>query len=164
MKELVSLRTAVRVAAVLRRIVWFVLRPRTIGAQILVLDEKGRVLLVRHSYDREVLRLPGGGVKRSETFAECAARELREETSLTVGDPGDLELLGVYTGREGNQSAFIATFVAPAGSWTGTPGGSAEIDTAEFHSTSALPRDTSKATRARIMEAVSGRRGLSGRW
>lgn len=164
MKALVSLRTAVRVAAVLRRIVWFVFRPRTIGAQIVVLDEWGAVLLVRHSYDRATLRLPGGGVKRSETFAQCAARELCEETSLTVRDPADLELLGVYTGREGNQSAFIATFVAPAGSWTGVPGGSAEIDTAEFHLADELPADTSKATRARVTEAVSGRRGLSGRW
>lgn len=164
MKELVSLRTAVRVAAVLRRIVWFVFRPRTIGAQIIVFDDHGRVLLVRHSYDRAVLRLPGGGVKRSETFAACAARELREETSLVVARPEDLELLGVYTGREGSQSAFIAAFVAPAGSWTGTPGGSAEIDTAEFHAVDNLPTDTSKATGARIREAVAGRRGLSGRW
>lgn len=164
MKELVSLRSAIRVAAVLRRIVWFVFRPRTIGAQIVVLDDRGGVLLVRHSYDRAVLRLPGGGVKRSETFAQCAARELREETSLTVANPDDLELLGVYAGREGNQSAFIATFVAPAGSWTGAPGGSAEIDTSEFHPVHDLPADTSKATRARVTEAVSGRRGLSGRW
>ena len=164
MRELVSRRSAVRVAAVLRRFVWFVVRPRTIGAQILVLDDRGAVLLVRHSYDRSSLRLPGGGVKRSETFAECAARELREETSLSVADPERLELLGVYTGREGNQSAFIATFVAPAGSWAGTPSGSAEIDTAEFHHPDQLPPDTSKATRARVLEAAAGRRGLSGRW
>jgi len=164
MRELVSLRSVVRVAAVLRRIVWFVLRPRTIGAQVLVLDDRGAVLLVRHSYDRGWLRLPGGGVKRSETFAQCAARELREETSLDVSDPNSLELLGVYTGREGNQTAFITTFVAPAGSWTGKPTSSAEIDTAEFHPVDDLPADTSPATRARVIEAVSGQRGLSGRW
>lgn len=164
MRQPLTLRNAVRVAAVLRRVVWFVLRPRTIGAQVVVFDDRGAVLLVRHSYDRGSLRLPGGGLKRSETFAECAARELREETSLTVADPDQLELLGVYTGREGNQTAFIATFVAPAGSWTGAPGGSAEIDTAEFHPCDRLPPDTSKATRSRVMEAAAGRRGLSGRW
>ncbi|HUR48882.1 MAG TPA: NUDIX domain-containing protein [Acidimicrobiales bacterium] len=164
MKQPLNLRNAVRVAAVLRRIVWFILRPRTIGAQIIVLDDRGGVLLVRHSYDRAALRLPGGGVKRSETFAECAARELREETSLVVDDPAKLELLGVYTGREGNQAAFLAAFIAPAGSWTGTPGGSAEIDSAEFHLAEQLPEDTSKATRARVTEAVAGLRGLSGRW
>lgn len=164
MKELVSRRSAIRVASVLRKFVWFVLRPRTVGAQILVLNDRGEVLLVRHSYERGSLRLPGGGAKRSETFAECAARELREETSLDVSDADDLELLGVYTGREGNQTAFIAVFVAPAGSWSGSPTKSAEIDTAEFHPPHALPLDTSKATRARVAEAVSGRRGISGRW
>ena len=164
MKELVSRRSAIRVAAVLRRVVWFVLRPRTVGAQIVVLNEGGEVLLVRHSYDRQFLRLPGGGVKRSETFAECAARELREETSLDVADPDRLELLGVYTGQEGNQTAFIAVFVGPAGSWSGKPTKSSEIDTAEFHRPDALPIDTSPATLARVAEAVSGRRGVSGRW
>lgn len=164
MKQLVSRRSAIRVAAVLRKLAWFVLRPRTVGSQIVVLDGRGHVLLVRHSYDRESLRLPGGGAKRSETFAECAARELREETSLEVSDPGALELLGVYTGREGHQTAFLAVFVAPSGSWTGTPARSPEIDTAEFHPPDALPGDTSPATVARVAEAVSGRRGISGRW
>ena len=164
MRELVSRRSAIRVAAVLRRIAWFVLRPRTIGAQIAVINDRGEVLLVRHSYDQNALRLPGGGTKRSETFAECAARELREETSLEVADVDRLELLGVYTGREGNGAAFIAVFVAPPGSWEGEPRNSPEIDTAAFHPTNALPRDTSPATRARVGEAASGRRGLSGRW
>ena len=166
MKELISRRSAIRVAAVLRRMVWFVLRPKTVGSQIVVLNDRNEVLLVRHSYERDVLRLPGGGAKRSETFAECAARELREETSLEVADPDALELLGVYTGGEGNQAAFIAAFVAPPGSWTGTPTpkGSPEIDSTKFHPVDALPDDTSRATRSRVTEAVSGRRGFSGRW
>lgn len=163
MRELVSLRSAVRVAAVLRGVAWLVLRPRTIGAQLIVLNDQDEVMLVRHSYDRAALRLPGGGAKRSETFAECAAREVREELGIEV-DAADLELLGVYTGREGRQAACIAVFVAPPTSWTGTPGTSAEIDAVEFHPTASLPHDTSKATRARVVEAASGRRGLSGRW
>lgn len=163
MKELVSLRSAIRIAAVLRRIVWFVVRPRTIGAQLIVINERDEVMLVRHSYDRAALRLPGGGAKRSETFAECASREVREELGISV-DPEELELLGVYNGREGRQAACIAVFVAPAGSWSGTPGTSPEIDAVEFHSASSLPADASKATRARVVEAASGRRGLSGRW
>lgn len=166
MKELVSWRSAIRVAAVLRRVAWFVFRPRTVGAQVLVFNDRDEVLLVRHSYDQAFLRLPGGGAKRSETFAECAARELREETSLEVPDPDQLELLGVYTGGDGNQAAFIAAFVASAGAWTGepTPTGSPEIDTAEFHRVDELPADTSPATLARVAEARSGRRGISGRW
>ena len=164
MRELVSWRSAIRIAAVLRKVVWFVIRPRTVGAQVVVFNDRGEVLLVRQSYDRDFLRLPGGGAKRSETFVECAARELWEETALRVGDPDRLELLGVYTGQEGSQTAFITVFVAPAGSWTGTPTRSPEIDNAEFHRADALPPDASPATCARVAEAVSGRRGISGRW
>ena len=163
MRQPFTLRNGVRLAAVLRRLAWFVIRPRTIGAQVVVLDGAGRVLLVRHSYDRGALRLPGGGTRRAETFAEGASRELREETGL-VADPDALELLGVFSGREGHQAAFIAVFVAPDGSWTGHPRGSPEIDSAEFHDVGLLPADTSPATRARIAEAASGRRGISGRW
>ena len=164
MKDRVGLRSAVRVAAVLRRIAWFVVRPRTIGAQVIVVDHADRVLLVRHSYDRHFLRLPGGGTKRAETFAECAARELREEVSLVVKDPATLELLGVYTGRDGPQNACHTVFVAPAGTWQGTPQRSPEIDTAEFHSLYALPDDVSPAVLARLEELRQGRRGIAGSW
>ncbi|MBW3536406.1 MAG: NUDIX domain-containing protein [Actinobacteria bacterium] len=164
MKEILSLRTAVRVAAVGRRLAWFVLRPRTIGAQTIVVDEAGAVMLVRHSYDRQVLRFPGGGAKRSETMAQCAARELKEETSLDVRDPDQLELLGVYTGREGQQTAFIAVFIAPVGIWEGTPRTSPEIDSVEFYAPGSLPLDTSPATRKRVEEFARGLRGVSGRW
>ena len=164
MKELLSLRSAVRVAAVARRLVWFVVRPRTIGSQMIVVNDAGEVMLVRHSYDREVLRFPGGGAKRSETMAECAARELREETSLQVDDPAALELLGIYTGREGQQTAFIAVFVAPAGTWRGHPQTSPEIDSVSFYAPGSLPLDTSPATRKRVEEMARGDRGLSGRW
>ena len=164
MSGLLSLRTAVRIAAVARRLVWFVVRPRTIGAQTIVVDQAGAVMLVRHSYDREVLRFPGGGAKRSETMAECAARELREETTLIVDNPAGLELLGIYTGREGQQTAFIAVFVAPHGTWHGDPQTSPEIDSAEFYAPGSLPLDTSPATRKRVEELARGERGLSRRW
>jgi len=157
-------RLLIRAAAVARSLVWTVLRPRTVGTLMLVADDAGRVMLVEHSYETGVLRLPGGGVKRGELLAECARRELREETGLVVDDIEALELLGVYSGREGAQSAFLAVFVAPAGSWKGTPSRSAEIDAAEFYDPANPPPETSPATRARLAEFVAGQRGVSGRW
>jgi 8-oxo-dGTP pyrophosphatase MutT (NUDIX family) len=48
-----------------------------------VLTNSGRVLLVRHTYGaRETWYLPGGGVRRSETPADAAAREISEELGL----------------------------------------------------------------------------------
>lgn len=56
-----------------------------ISAGMLVIDE-GRILLVRHNlvgrYDFWVA--PGGGVQGSETLANAAEREVREETGLVA--------------------------------------------------------------------------------
>ena len=51
-----------------------------------IVEHEGRFLLVRHvlpgQYDFWVA--PGGGVKGDESYEEAAAREVREETGLTV--------------------------------------------------------------------------------
>lgn len=63
---------------------------------VLLRDEEGRVLLVRH-HDRGVWVAPGGMVEPDEDPAETARREMREETGL------DVELTriaGVYGGPE----------------------------------------------------------------
>lgn len=51
-----------------------------------IVEHEGRLLMVRHvvpgKYDFWVA--PGGGVKGSESYEEAAAREVWEETGLTV--------------------------------------------------------------------------------
>ncbi|MET7770439.1 NUDIX domain-containing protein [Nocardia sp. NPDC005366] len=49
----------------------------------------GKLLVVRrvpNDYHGGMYELPGGGVESGETFAECVARELFEETGLRVRD------------------------------------------------------------------------------
>lgn len=61
-----------------------------VSARAVVLDQRGRVLLIRHSdTDRAFHVLPGGRVEPGETAAEAAHREVREETGLQV-DIGEL--------------------------------------------------------------------------
>jgi 8-oxo-dGTP pyrophosphatase MutT (NUDIX family) len=64
-------------------LVWFVTRPKTVGAHAIPLDAQGRVILVRLSY-ASGWRLPGGGVKPDEDRAEAILRELREEIGLVA--------------------------------------------------------------------------------
>lgn len=66
-----------------------VTEPR-VSARAVVVDQEGRILLVRHlDNDRAFHVLPGGRVEPGETAAEAACREMHEETGLQV-DIGEL--------------------------------------------------------------------------
>jgi ADP-ribose pyrophosphatase YjhB (NUDIX family) len=56
-----------------------------VGAMALVEDEQGRVLVLEHTYRREVpWGLPGGWLKRAETPEVGLVREVHEETGFHV--------------------------------------------------------------------------------
>lgn len=71
---------------------WLILG-RSKRARVLVIAE-GAVLLVRHWHGSGNLSMPGGGLRRGESPARGAARELHEEMGITVGK-GQLRDLGV---------------------------------------------------------------------
>lgn len=71
------------------RIVHVLAPSHILGAMVAVRSPRGRVMLVRHSYNR-AWGLPGGLVDRGEQPAIAARRELREEVGMVVellGDP-----------------------------------------------------------------------------
>ena len=72
-------RRLYRVADRIRRLWWRVGNPQRTSVLVAAFDDRGRVLLVRHSYGPPVWALPGGGIGRSEDPAAGAAREFREE-------------------------------------------------------------------------------------
>jgi 8-oxo-dGTP pyrophosphatase MutT (NUDIX family) len=60
-------------------------RPRLRGVKCVLRDGEGRVVWVRHTYgDRGAWELPGGAARRSESPAEAARRETREELGVDV--------------------------------------------------------------------------------
>jgi ADP-ribose pyrophosphatase YjhB (NUDIX family) len=63
------------------------------GASAIVADNEGRILLQRRS-DNGRWALPGGVMDIGESIAEATAREVQEETGLTV-EPE--RIVGVYT-------------------------------------------------------------------
>ena len=56
-----------------------------VGAMALIQDESGRLLLIEHTYRRELpWGLPGGWLKRAESPEAGLAREVYEETGFNV--------------------------------------------------------------------------------
>ncbi len=69
-----------------------VLSPASFGL-LALLEQGGKVVLVRHSY-RPGWHLPGGGARRGESPEETLLRELREEVGLIRAAPP--EFYGLY--------------------------------------------------------------------
>ena len=133
---------------------WVRLRPArvTLGVRGLVVDPKGRVCLVRHTY-RDGWFLPGGGVKPRETLSEAAARELREETGVVVAET-PRNVLGVYSSRHGRRSDHIVVFVVT--DWRVEESASPEIAEVAFFPPGELPPGTTPGTSRRISEWMTG--------
>jgi ADP-ribose pyrophosphatase YjhB (NUDIX family) len=146
-------------AVVVRRVVWGLWRPTTVGVRALVV-RKGAVLLVRHRAGQQPWSLPGGGVARYERLIEAAQREAQEETGVTVRVD---RLLGVYDSFHDGVSNYIAVFVcAPLGD--PDPQRSLEIAEARFFPLQAPPADMDPGSRRRIAEYLAGAQGLAKRW
>lgn len=80
--------------------------PSVFGVAGAVIDEQGRVLLVRQRY-MTGWRLPGGGVDRGEPPAAALLRELGEEIGLTGGVT---HFFGLYNRRAGWASNVVALY------------------------------------------------------
>ena len=68
-------------------------RPR-VGIGVVVMKD-GRVLLGRRkgSHGAGEYAYPGGHLEHLESFAECAVREVREETGLEISPPRFLRVM-----------------------------------------------------------------------
>ena len=68
-------------------------RPNHIGTSVLI--EYRDKLLLEHRTDSETWAIIGGGLKTEESLAECAVREVYEETGIKLRE-NMLELYGIY--------------------------------------------------------------------
>ena len=112
---------------------WWLARGMTLGVRALVVDETGRIFLVKHSYVSG-WHLPGGGVEPGETLIDALVRELREEGNLEPTAPPVLH------------GMFFNDTLSPRN----------QIVAPGFFALDQLPNDTTAPTRARIIEALAG--------
>ena len=148
-------RVLYRLADRTRRVWWRIRKPRGRGVHVVVFNEAGRVLLVRHSYGPAVWAVPGGGVGRREDPAAAAAREMREElgcelAQLVAAGPYEADELGLRS----EQIVFAARLA-------GEPvADRREIVAVEWFDPANLPANTSRHVPALIGRALGGQ-GLS---
>ncbi|AEV82819.1 NUDIX hydrolase [Actinoplanes sp. SE50] len=92
----------------------------TVGARAVLRDPGGRVLLIRRS-DNGRWALPAGTMELRQTLGECAIREVREETGLTVHA---ITPFALYSGEQLTISAYgqpyqHVTLAVRADIWSG---------------------------------------------
>ncbi len=128
---------------------------KAMGAAAVILDGRGYVLLVKHSYGHLNWEVPGGGSEPNESVAETAVRETREETGLDVTIE---RLTGIYYDHaiDMHHFAFAARLADPAA--VPHPA-SEEITACGFFPPDALPRPISDFTARRIEDALAGASG-----
>jgi 8-oxo-dGTP pyrophosphatase MutT (NUDIX family) len=137
----------------LMHVYWRFSRAATLGARAVVIDDKGRVFLVKHSYV-EGWHLPGGGVETGETFLAALTRELAEEGNIVLTAPPVLH--GVFFNARASWRDHVALYIVRAFRQDGEPVPNHEIIAHGFFAPGALPDGTSRATRARIAEVFEG--------
>ena len=106
--------------------------------------------MVRHSYGELNWEIPGGAGEAGESAAECAIREVHEETGLDVSAE---RLTGVYYEPETRCHHFV--FVCRADDPQHARASSSEITDVRWCDPRVLPRPISDFTVRRIDVAVS---------
>jgi 8-oxo-dGTP pyrophosphatase MutT (NUDIX family) len=139
---------------------WRFARAMTIGVRALVIDEQGRIFLVKHSYVAG-WHLPGGGVEPGETLEQAIVRELREEGNIELTETPRLH--GVFFNDRDSRRDHVALFVVRAFRQPAVPVPDCEIVGHGFFAVDRLPNDTTAGTRARITEVLDGA-PMSERW
>ena len=121
------------------------------AAMVAVLDERERLLLMRRHrfvFDRWVWELPGGYLDDAEDPADCAVREVEEETGWR---PKSVEPLLSFQPWVGTADAENLLFLAREADYTGTP-----VDVNEAARVDWIPLDKARELIARGEIAGAG--------
>jgi 8-oxo-dGTP pyrophosphatase MutT (NUDIX family) len=139
---------------------WRMTRGLTLGVRAIVVDERERVFLVRHTYTSG-WHFPGGGVEPGESALDALRRELREEASIeAIGEP---RLHGVFFNRAVSVRDHVVVSRLDEFDVTAARSPDMEIAEAGFFPIAAPPPDINPGTLRRLRE-IAGRAPVSAEW
>lgn len=136
---------------------WKVFQPTTVGVRILLIKNK-KVVLVKHSYQTQWY-IPGGGVRKRETYEEAIKREVKEEFDGTIIS---MKLFGVYTNFYEGKNDHIIIFASSNFKVGKTKSG--EVEDIRQFSLNRLPSNISPGSKRRIAEYSRGSYSNSSKW
>lgn len=128
-------------------------RGMTLGVRAAVLNDRGEVFLVRHTYTPG-WHLPGGGVEVGETMVDALVKELREEACISL--TGQAALFGLYFNRRISGRDHVALYVVREFAVEAVKRPDMEIAEAGWFALDALPQGLTPATRRRLDEIAHG--------
>jgi len=125
--------------------------PRQIGTAALILDERGRVLLIKHTYGKLNWELPGGLGEAGEPADATAIREVAEEVGIPVRA---IRLSAVYYSEPSDMHHFVFECSISEPDALPRPS-SEEISQVGFFARDSLPRPISDFTIRRIDDGLA---------
>ena len=128
-------------------------RGMTLGVRAAVLNDRGEVFLIRHTYTPG-WHLPGGGVEVGETMVDALVKELREEACISLTGPAPL--FGIYLNRKASPRDHVALYVVRVFAVDGMKQPDMEIAEAGWFPLDGLPQGVTPATRRRLAEIAGG--------
>lgn len=158
-------RLALKVAHKTRHCWRKIAKPHLSGVSVILCEgaehngteqNRGRVLLVRHTYGPDCWLLPGGGIDRGEEPDAAARREMREELGIELTE---LKSLGTLEDEVSGTTHTAYLFSAVADGKI-TPDGR-EIAKAAYFEPHDLPGKVGSVARAHIAKFLSAQSSFS---
>lgn len=72
-----------KIVTPIRRLYWFIVRPKTAGVKVIV-ECEGEVLMIKNTYGKGMWTFPGGAINRNESAEVAAKREVMEEVGVRL--------------------------------------------------------------------------------